>query len=97
MRTRDWTEVEDIITVSLLFEWRRMIAATQHGQKREEQYHFCQRIIDVRPEFEDRTLDAVRQHFLLFDRVTLKDIDYDKLHDKHKMFFGIHSGLEITN
>ncbi|GIO38848.1 hypothetical protein J41TS12_37090 [Paenibacillus antibioticophila] len=94
MKTRDWTEVEDIITVSLLFEWRRMLAAAQHGQKREAQDRFCQRIIDVRPEFEGRTTDAVRQHFLLFDRITLKDIDYDKLHDKHKVFFGIHSGLE---
>lgn len=95
MRTRDWTEAEDIITVSLLFEWRRLIAATQHGLKREEQNRFCQHIIDARPEFEDRTADAVRQHFLLFDRITLKDFDYNKLHAKHKVFFGIHADLEI--
>lgn len=95
MRTRDWTGAEDIITVSLLFEWRRMNAATQHGQKREEQNRFCQNIIDVRQEFEDRTSDALRQHFLLFDRITMKDIDYNKLHDKHKVFFGIHTDLNI--
>ncbi|GIO38865.1 hypothetical protein J41TS12_37260 [Paenibacillus antibioticophila] len=97
MRTRDWTEAEDIITVSLLFEWRRMLAAAPHGKKREMQDRFCQNIINVRPEFEDRTADAVRQHFLQFDRITLKDINYDKLHVKHKMFFAIHTGLEKIN